>query len=114
MPMKKILYISMLSICSFSLYAGESDTIIDNSCKPFMDMASSIMKQKQAGIAQTKLLQENATRYKDYPNADMRQLIDYMINDAYAQPNPAKSLSKEAQLSQFANKYYVSCLSKLD
>ena len=66
--MKKILLLSLLSMSSYSLYAGESDTYFDNGCKQFLDMASSIMKQKQAGITETKLLHANATRYKDHPN----------------------------------------------
>ena len=112
--MKKILLLSLLSMSSYSLYAGESDAYFDNGCKQFLDMASSIMKQKQAGIAESKLLQSNATRYKDHPNDEMRQLVDYVIRDAYAQPTYAKPMSQETQLNQFANKYYVSCLSKLD
>lgn len=112
--MKKILGIGLLSMCSLSLYAAEPDPFYDNGCRQFFEMATSIMKQKQAGVAQTKLLQENATNYKKHPEDDMRQLIDYMIHDAYAQPNTGKQMSQETQMHQFANKYYTGCMRRLD
>lgn len=113
--MKKILFSGLLVACSLSSYAAEtSDRYSDNSCTPFKDIASSIMKQKQEGIAQTKLIEANNNRFKGKQDEDMHQLTDYIIRDAYRQPVASSASSKELQLSQFSNKYYLSCMEKLD
>lgn len=82
----------------------------ENNCRMYMDLANSIMMQKQNGVPLVKALEGNDYAYKKNKDENMNKIVGLIIRDAYAQPSYSTQSIKNEQLNEFSAKYYLGCM----
>ena len=113
--MKKLLIAGVLICLSFGAYAkNTSNANHEENCRMYMEMANTIMKQKQNGMPLIKALEANDSALKQNPDKNMHKIIGLIIRDAYEQPSYSTPSIKEEQLNEFSAKYYLGCISMYD
>lgn len=113
--MKKIILAGVLICLSLGVYAkNTSDASHEKNCRMYMEMANTIMKQKQNGMPLIKALEANDSALKQNPDKNMHKIVGLIIRDAYEQPNYSTPSIKEEQLNEFSAKYYLGCISMDD
>ena len=78
-------------------------------CYTLSQMSNAIMKAKQVGVPITQMVNFNEQQYKETKDKNSHDLVDYMIRDAYSQPNYSSQTYKDEQLNEFNAKYYGMC-----
>ena len=106
--MNKNLLIGIL-LC-FSVNANANNNEHENNCRMYMEMANTIMKQKQDGLPLAKALDANDYAFKKNPDKNMKNIIGLIIRDAYEQPSYSTPSIKREQLNEFSAKYYLGCM----
>ena len=113
--MKKLLIAVFLIFLSFGAYAkNTSNANHEENCRMYMEMANTIMKQKQNGMPLIKALEANDSALKQNPDKNMHKIVGLIIRDAYEQPNYSTPSIKEEQLNEFSAKYYLGCMGMYD
>ena len=113
--MKKLLIAGSLICLSFGVYAkNTSNANHEKNCRMYMEMANTIMKQKQNGMPLIKALEANDSALKQNPDKNMHKIIGLIIRDAYEQPSYSTLSIKEDQLNEFSAKYYLGCMGMYD
>lgn len=108
--MKKIMLAGLFLGLTLNVYAKPvSDSAHEKNCRMYMEMANTIMKQKQSGIPLIKALEANDAALKQNPDKNMHKIVSLIIRDAYEQPNYSTPSIKEEQLNEFSAKYYLGC-----
>ena len=100
--MKKLL-LSLLLAAPLAANASMSE------CYTLLQMSNVIMKSKQAGVPITQMVNFNEQQYKETKDKNSHDLVDYMIRDAYSQPDYSSQIYKDEQLNEFNAKYYGMC-----
>ena len=103
-----IFLIPAISIAKSNKQAEGNDH--DNNCRMYMDLANSIMMQKQNGVPLSKALEGNDYAYKKNKDENMNKIVGLIIRDAYAQPSYSTESIKKEQLNEFSVKYYLGCM----
>ena len=113
--MKNILIAGVLGFLTLSVYAKDtSNANHEKNCRMYMEMANTIMKQKQNGMPLIKALEANDSALKQNPDNNMHKIIGLIIRDAYEQPSYSTQSIKEDQLNEFSAKYYLGCMGMYD
>lgn len=113
--MKNILIAGSLICLSLGVYAkNTSNANHEKNCRMYMEMANTIMKQKQNGMPLIKALEANDSALKQNPDKNMHKIIGLIIRDAYEQPSYSTPSIKEDQLNEFSAKYYLGCMGMYD
>lgn len=113
--MKNIFIAGVVGFLTLSVYAKDaSNTKHEKNYRMYMEMANTIMKQKQNGMPLIKALEANDSALKQNPDKNMHKIIGLIIRDAYEQPSYSTPSIKEDQLNEFSAKYYLGCMGMYD
>ena len=113
--MKNIFIAGVVGFLTLSVYAKDASNIKqEKNCRMYMEMANTIMKQKQNGMPLIKALEANDSALKQNPDKNMHKIIGLIIRDAYEQPSYSTPSIKEDQLNEFSAKYYLGCMGMYD
>ncbi|HCJ6408844.1 TPA: hypothetical protein NU643_001436 [Acinetobacter baumannii] len=75
-------------------------------CRGWMDIAESIMAEKQKGTSLSIMLKSSDSM----KTKEDERLIRTIIRDAYSQPSYSTPSIKKEQLNEFAARYYLNCI----
>ena len=96
-------------LLSFLLAAPLAANASMSECYTLLQMSNAIMKAKQVGVPITQMINFNEQQYKKIKDKNSHDLVDYMIRDAYSQPDYSSQTYKDEQLNEFNAKYYGMC-----
>lgn len=109
--MRKILLACFLLCVPLSVFAKTvSNSEHESNCRMLMDMANTIMKNKQDGLPLIKVLEANDAAFQKNPDKNMYEIINKIARDAYSQPSYSTPSIKSDQLNEFSAKYYLGCM----
>ena len=103
--MKKLL----LSLLLAAPLAANAANASNSNCYDILKMSNVIMRSKQVGVPITQMVNFNEQQYKETKDKNSHDLVDYMIRDAYSQPDYSSQTYKDEQLNEFNAKYYGVC-----
>ncbi|KQD03324.1 hypothetical protein APD01_00160 [Acinetobacter soli] len=75
-----------------------------------MEIAESVMTQRQNGASIAKLLDVNDFAFKNSADKTMKNVINHIIMDAFQEPYYNLPSLKRSQLTDFSAKYYIACM----
>lgn len=108
--MKKII---LLSLVFWPFFANASpypkqaeEEKSEKFCRGWMDIAESIMAEKQKGTSLSIMLKAS----DGMKSKEDERLLRTIIRDAYSQPSYSTPSIKKEQLNEFAAKYYLNCI----
>ena len=102
--MKKLLLSLLLAAPLAANAAGST-----SNCYILLKMSNAIMKAKQVGVPITQMVNFNEKQYRETKDKSSHDIVDYMIRDAYSQPDYSSQTYKDEQLNEFNAKYYGMC-----
>ncbi|EHU1703060.1 hypothetical protein A1Z17_RS05595 [Acinetobacter baumannii] len=111
--MKKIILLSLVFLPILSMAKPSNpinDDERDKNCRMYMELANTVMMQKQNGLPLIKALEANDSALKKTPNKNMHKITTLIIRDAYEQPSYSTPSIKQEQLNEFSAKYYLGCM----
>ena len=103
--MKKLL----LSLLLAAPLAANAANASNSNCYDILKMSDAIMRSKQVGVPITQMINFNEQQYKKIKDKNSHDIVDYMIRDAYSQPDYSSQTYKDEQLNEFNAKYYGMC-----
>ncbi len=104
-----LIFVFFASI-SFSNAAPQqpvSDKEHESNCRDLMEIAHTVMQEKQKGMSLKEMLERNDHANESESNQYLYEMIQLIIRDAFTQ---SESADKNRQLSNFSSKYYLGCM----
>lgn len=104
-----LIFVFFASI-SFSNAAPQqpvSDKEHESNCRDLMEIAHTVMQEKQKGMSLKEMLERNDHANESESNQYLYEMIQLIIRDAFTQSERA---DKNRQLSNFSSKYYLGCM----
>lgn len=104
-----LIFVFFASI-SFSNAAPQqpvSDKEHESNCRDLMEIAHTVMQEKQKGMSLKEMLERNDHANESESNQYLYEMIQLIIRDAFTQSERA---DKNRQLSNFSTKYYLGCM----
>lgn len=103
------LTISILFLTACTKKEKHEDTVSNSDfCKVIDDLSKSIMSNRQTGMAMVDSMQI-ANKIED---DQMKDLVQAIVNDAYAEPRYSVEENQEKAITDFRNKMYHACINR--